>query len=113
MDRKIGPTKAKTLRVEVLKQFKAPDGNGVTMVYPGDVVDLDQYTASILIGAERAKETTKDLHIDREGGPKRAATAARERAVSQDPASVLARAVEAIQKTLEQIAAGGGLFAKK
>jgi hypothetical protein len=111
MEQRRPAIKPKTFRVKVLKQFKAPDGNAVTMVYPGDVVELDTYTASVLIGADRAEETTDALHIDRDGA-KKAMAAAAERVVAMDPMALLAKTLLAMHKTLEQLA-GGGLFTKK
>lgn len=47
---------AKMIRVRALKMFKASiEGALPIMVNPGDVVDLDRFTAGMLLSAEKAE----------------------------------------------------------
>jgi hypothetical protein len=94
----------KLVRVKAKKMFKAVvEGSLPTMLNPGDVVDVDQFMAGMLIQCEKAELTDEKLRINKDYvATQRPATA------GLDPMGAILRAIESLTGTIGTLAVQKG-----
>lgn len=91
-----------TLRVKATKGFFASTGGQFGVVNPGDVVELDKYTASLVLGAGKAQVTTDSLNRQANYLPERKRNP---KPKTEDLLAALVKATEANTQAIQALVA--------